>query len=88
MRYVGPGVQLHLFDDGAWWEIKLASLRARHDGYGAHSKDKPYREDVVYRAKLSRLSPAELYGWSDVYAIAKRQLSHKEIGKLGLRAKI
>jgi len=88
MRYIGPDVQLHLFDDGGWWEVKLASLQARHDGYAARSKDKPYREDVVYRAKLSCLSPSELYGWSDVYAVAKRQLSHKEIAKLGLRAKI
>jgi hypothetical protein len=88
MRAIGPDVQLHLLDDGAWWEVRLDSLRARYDGYAARWTDKPYREDVVYRANLTRLRPSELYGWSDVYAIAKRQLSHKEIVKLGLRAKV
>ena len=87
MRQIGPDIQLHLFDDGGWWEVKLASVRARHDGYPTYMRDKAYREDVVYRAHLTRLSPSELYGARDVYAIAKRQLSHKEIAKLGLRGK-
>ncbi|MES1200794.1 MAG: hypothetical protein ABUS57_05035 [Pseudomonadota bacterium] len=68
--------QLHLFDDGAWWEVKLALF----------SPSTPVVEpDVVLRTGLTQLSAGELYGRGDLRAIAKRQLSKAEMKQRGLR---
>jgi hypothetical protein len=73
MRVIDAKTQLHLFD-GAWWEVKLASIPL-----GA------LYVDVVRRAKLSSLRGAELYGRAGVYARDKRQLSKAEIKRFKLR---
>lgn len=74
MRVVDAKTQLHLLDDGAWWEVKLAKIPPAQ----------PY-VDVVRRAKLSRLAVEVLYGRGGVYAHDKRQLSKAEIKRLKLR---
>lgn len=74
MRVVDDKTQLHLFNDGAWWEVKLAKIPA----------GRPY-EDVVHRAKLSRAGGERLYGRPGIYARDKRQLSKAEMKRLGLR---
>jgi hypothetical protein len=79
MRELAPDTQLHRFDDGAWWEVKLAAVPSR-----LLRPDLAPVVDVVYRARLSRLAPFELYGRPDVYAVRKRQLSRREIVDLGL----
>jgi len=76
MREVSPTVQIHRFGKHGWWEVVLAPTRfTRHN-------IKNNGVDVVYRAGFSNLSPANLYGREGVYAIAKRQLSKKEIARL------
>lgn len=74
MRILDAKTQLHLLDDGAWWEVKLAKVPA-HQAF----------VDVVHRAKLSAMPIAELYGRDGVYARDKRQLSKAEIKQHGLR---
>lgn len=86
MRVVNATTQLHLFN-GAWWEVKLAKIK-RHTltdrrGYITYAEE-PY-VDVVRRAKLSKLSVADLYGRPGVYATEKRQLSKAEMKRLKLR---
>lgn len=74
MRVIDAKTQLHLLDDGGWWEVKLAKMPL-HQSY----------EDVVHRAKLSKLPLVTLYARDDVYARDKRPLSKAEIKKLALR---
>ncbi len=90
MRVVSPKRQLHLLDDGGWWEVTLARAPARMPERPAAPGVRTYMNqdtavDVVQDARLSPLGRSELYGRSDVYAVAKRQLSKKEMRDLGLR---
>jgi hypothetical protein len=76
MREISPTVQIHRFGKHRWWKVVLAPTRfSRHN-------IKNNGVDVVYRAGFSSLSPANLYGRDGVYAIAKRQLSKKEIARV------
>jgi hypothetical protein len=76
MREMSPAVQIHRFGKHGWWEVVLApTWFSRHN-------IKNNDVDVVYRAGFSNLSPPNLYGREGVYAIAKRQLSKKEIARL------
>lgn len=74
MRIIDAKTQLHLFEDGAWWEVKLAKIPV-HGDY----------TDAVHRSELSDLPVAMLYAREGVYARDKRQLSKAEIKKLKLR---
>jgi hypothetical protein len=90
MRELSPGKQLHLLDDGAWWEVTLAAVptgvqetKTRH---GLHKQVYELAvDDVVFRAGLSKLPRETLYGGRGVYAASKRQLSKKEMRSLKLR---
>ena len=90
MREISPGVQAHKLDDNCWWEIRLAPIPTRITSYAAPLGETRYftvfdaYTDVVKAAKLSKLPIGELYGKPDVYAVAKRQLSRKEITALAL----
>ena len=72
MRVVAQGVQLHLLDDGCWWEVRLKKVV---HGY----------VDVVHRAKLSARAAGDLYGSDRVYAADKRILSKADKKAYGLR---
>jgi hypothetical protein len=76
MREIAPNVQVHHFGERGWWEVVLAST----------SRFPPQTNwgeiDVVRKSGLSRLWPDALYGRADVYAVAKRQLSKREIARL------
>ena len=74
MRIIDAKTQLHLFGDGAWWEVKLAKIPVRGEYI-----------DVVHRSRLSDLPVETLYAREGVYARDKRQLSKAEIKKLKLR---
>ena len=76
MREVSPTVQIHRFGKHGWWEVVLAPT------WFSRYNIKNNGVDVVYRAGFSSLSPPDLYGRDGVYAIAKRQLSKKEIARL------
>ena len=87
MREVSPGLQLHRFDDGTWWEVRLAPVpteTVKVDNTGRTVNRVLPHTDVVRGTSLTRLPPGELYGRWDVYAVAKRQLSRKEMRALGL----
>lgn len=90
MRVVSAGKQLHLLGDGAWWEVTLASVPTGVEevktpqGTRRYSFEKPVVDSVV-NAGLSGMQRAELYGRNGVYAVAKRQLSKKEMRDLKLR---
>lgn len=75
MRVIDAKTQLHLLDDGGWWEVKLAKMGPPLTPY----------EDVVRRAKLSSMALSVLYARDGVYARDKRQLPKSEIKKLALR---
>ena len=86
MRELSSTVQLHLFNE-VWWEITLASVKTRRRKNAAGrmiSLQEPFT-DVVIRARLSPLSPEELYARPGVYAASKRQLPKAELKRLGLR---
>jgi len=87
MRVVSTFVQLHKFDDGAWWEITLKDAGAekrlvRTPSGAVIAPDPPI--DVVLSAGMSALSAYDLYGRANVYAVRKRALSKKEKKALGL----
>jgi len=88
-RILSENKQLHLFNDGGWWEVTLATIplivKERESRHGVQrvSYEKAV-EDVVLRAGLSTLSREDLCGRRGVYAKAKRQLSKKEIRGLDL----
>jgi len=89
MRETKPGLQLHRFDDGTWWEVRLAPIPTEpvtvESGNTVRTVQRPLPyTDVVRGTSLTRLPPGELYGRHDVYAIAKRQLSRKEMLALRL----
>jgi hypothetical protein len=93
MRSVSADTQLHLLDDGAWWEVTLAPLptvrqRRANPMTGTlreyDAVDESAYVDVVLRTGLSRLPPHELYGLYGVFAVDKRQLSRREAVRLGL----
>jgi hypothetical protein len=89
MRELAPGLQLHRFDDGTWWEVRLAPVPIEtvkvESGNIVRTVDRVLpHTDVVRGTSLSKLPPAELYGRWGVYATAKRQLSRKEMLALGL----
>ena len=90
-RIVSKTKQYHLLDDGGWWEVTLA---AAHSGMAefpaaprAQTTTSQGAVDVVQDAGLSELGRSALYGRSGVYAVAKRQLSKKEMRDLGLRSR-
>jgi hypothetical protein len=90
MRIVDPGLQYHLLDDGAWWEVRLApipTVPVKHASrHGDYTFDAPVPViDAVTSAHLSRMPPEELYARKGLYATAKRQLSRREAKALGLR---
>jgi hypothetical protein len=66
-----------LLNDGAWWEVTLAS--------SPPSSVQPQPRDAILAAGLADLPPSELYGRTGVYAKDKRQLSSKETKALKLR---
>lgn len=88
MRELAPDMQAHRFDDNCWWEIRLAPIPTRIVTFPApKGETRQYVRqdaftDVVKAAKLSKLPIDELYGRPGVYAVAKRQLSRKEIAAL------
>jgi hypothetical protein len=89
MRELAPGVQLHRFDDGTWWEVRLAPVPTEAvkvaSGNSTRTVDRVLpHTDIVRGTSLTKLSPGELYGRWGVYAVAKRQLSRKEMLALGL----
>lgn len=87
MRPIAPGVQVHKLDDECWWEVRLAPIPTKTVKFGEREyavRDK--FTDVVRSAKLSALPIDELYGEAGVYAVAKRQLSRREIADLGLKS--
>jgi len=81
MRILAPDRQLHLLDDGNWWEITLARASDLNRVAGAHEM-----VDVIDRAGLSSLPREERYRRWGVCAIAKRPLSRREIKVLKLRS--
>lgn len=87
MRVVNRRTQLHLFG-ACWWEVTLVEgspgTVRRPDAHGDGFWSWAVEQDVVHRARLSALPRDELYGRAGVYAIAKRQLSRKEMRDLGL----
>jgi hypothetical protein len=82
MRWIDADRQLHLLDDGNWWEVALQSTWKRTPG---RLNPPAVIVDVVERAELSSLPRAERYDCGSVFAIAKRALSRKEIKSLRLR---
>ncbi len=90
LRVVSATKQLHLLDDGAWWEVTLAKVptgvEERKTRHGTQRLTFELGvDDVVLRAGLSKLGREKLYGRAGVYGASKRQLSKKEIRSLKLR---
>ena len=86
MRELGPLRQLHRLDDNWWWDMRLARIPTERRTFGTFSYDAqlPFF-DVLVDTPLTRLPRHELYGRTDVYAVAKRQLSRAEIADLDLK---
>jgi len=84
LRVIDENRQLHLLDDGNWWEVTLASAWRRPPGAAYPVADADI-VDVVERACLSSLPREQRYNRGGVFAVAKRALSRKEIKALGLR---
>lgn len=82
LRVVERYCQLHLLNDGNWWEVKLTATSRYLVEPGAVNMV----VDVIERAGLSVLPRAERYDRRGVHATAMRALSRKEIKVLGLRA--
>ena len=76
MREVSPTVQIHRFGKHGWWEVILAPTKFNR--YNIKNNG----VDVIYRSGFSDLRPHDLYGRDGVYAIAKRQLSKREIAQI------
>jgi hypothetical protein len=81
MRILAPDRQLHLLDDGNWWEITLVRAGDRNRATHQHEI-----VDVVNRAGLSLLPREKRYRRWGVCAITKRPLSRREIKALNLRS--
>lgn len=76
MREIAPNLQAHRFGERGWWEVVLAPTEL-----SSHEIQRQ-RLDVVVATGFSDLPPHLLYGRRGVYAIAKRQLSKREIAQL------
>lgn len=76
----GPMRQLHKLK-GCWFEVELAPTSPASARGGKAAPE----HDVIRDAGLSTLPPAELYGFKNVRAKAKRQLGRKELLARGLR---
>jgi hypothetical protein len=76
MREVSPTVQIHRFGKHGWWEVVLTPTKL--DRYEIKKRGL----DVVIQSGFSELMPHDLYGREGVYAIAKRQLSKREIAQV------
>jgi len=81
--------QLHKLR-GCWFEVTLAPIESRRQTFcEPHGHEtRPVmgvRRDEVIDAGLSDLGGGKLYGRYDVFAVAKRQLSHRDLRKLGLQ---
>jgi hypothetical protein len=90
LRVISVTKQLHLLDDGAWWEVTLAKVpTAVEERKTSHGTQRYTFElgvdDVVLRAGLSKLDREKLYGRAGVFAVSKRQLSKKDMRALKLR---
>jgi hypothetical protein len=88
-RDLGGGRQLHKLR-GCWFEVTLAPIESRRQTFAKpHGHETRLvmgmRRDEVIDAGLSDLGGGELYGRYDVFAVAKRQLSHRELRKRGLQ---
>jgi hypothetical protein len=86
LRVVSRKVQLHRFGT-CWWEVTLTEGTPSVVRYSWREGDRSsyaVKEDVVLRAKFSPAAAEELYRRRGVYAVAKRQLSKKEMRDLGL----
>ena len=90
VRIVSATKQLHLLNDGGWWDVTLAKVptvveevKTRH-GTRRQSLELAVVDSVI-GAGLSKMGRAELYGRAGVYAVAKRQLSKKAMRDLKLR---
>jgi hypothetical protein len=89
MRELGPTLQAHRLSNGTWWEVSLAPIpietfTVMRDGRPSQrTRTLPYR-DVVRTAGMTTLPATEFYGRHGVYAVAKRQLSRKEIAAFAL----
>lgn len=77
LRVIARDRELHLLDDGNWWEVTLAARPCRLPNGEA--------VDVVDSAGLSSLPREMRYTRPSAYAVAKRALSRKEIKALRLR---
>lgn len=91
-------VQLHKLG-GDWFEVRLARIRREAERplvawdliahpmatVGNDWSDRWAREDVVIAAGLWSGRRATLYGRTGVYAVAKRQLSKRDLKRRGLR---
>ena len=88
-RDLGDYRQLHKLK-GCWFEVTLAPIESRRQTFAKpHGSEtrlvKGTRRDEVIDAGLSDLSRFELYGRFDVFAVAKRQLSGRELRERGLQ---
>jgi hypothetical protein len=81
MRVLASDRQLHLLDDGNCWDVTLARLPRLTFAAGRAVTI----VDVIDRSGLSKLPRPERYDRRDVYAVAKRALSRKEIKAFALR---
>jgi hypothetical protein len=83
MREIAPDTQLHKFEERGWWEVKLAPIpKVRVPttyGYRGYYETYASVDDVVLSAGFTDMPLWELYARDGVYAVAKRQLSKKEI---------
>ena len=78
-------LQYHRLSDDAWWAVELAPLPKRKELRANRRGDLMVGPlDAVLEAGMSDLSPEDLYGQGDVYAKSKRQLSSKDVRRLGL----
>jgi hypothetical protein len=88
-RDLGANRQLHKLR-GCWFEVTLAPTASRREAFTkAHDRQTRLvtgtRRDEVIDAGLSDLGRLELYGRLDVFAVAKRQLSRRELRERGLQ---
>jgi hypothetical protein len=88
-RELGGNRQLHKLG-GCWFEVTLAPIESRRQTFAKpHGRDTRLvtgtLRDAVIDAGLSDLRGPELYGHWDVFAVAKRQLSRRELREYGLR---
>ncbi|MBI1212670.1 MAG: hypothetical protein GC190_14490 [Alphaproteobacteria bacterium] len=89
LRIVSPSKQFHLFD-GDWWEVTVEPIRPVSTRWktndakfgGVLIVDR--QVDVVRQSRFGAQLPTDLYGRDGLCAVAKRQLSKREMRALGL----